>query len=76
MPADVSIRCLADMRTAMTAALALRVMQFFTPELSISQEIGLSIFLHQHFIHGQTILFIHENTLANYHRLLIYHPPP
>jgi hypothetical protein len=51
-------------------------MQFFTPELSISQEIGLSIFLHQHFIHGQTILFIHENTLANYHRLLIYHPPP
>jgi hypothetical protein len=38
------------------------VMQFFPPELSISQEIGLSIFLHQHFIHGQTIQFIHENT--------------
>jgi hypothetical protein len=50
-------------------------MQFFTLELSISQEIGLSIFLHQHFIHGQTILFIHENALANYHRVLIYHPP-
>jgi hypothetical protein len=33
-----------------TALLA--VMQFFTLELSISQEIGLSIFLHQHFIHG------------------------
>jgi lipid-A-disaccharide synthase-like uncharacterized protein len=52
------------------------VMQFFTQELSISQEIGLSVFLHQHCIHGQTILFNHENTLANYHRLLIYHPPP
>jgi hypothetical protein len=49
-------------------------MQFFPLELSISQEIGLSKF-HQHFIHGQTILFIHENTLANYHRLLIYHTP-
>jgi hypothetical protein len=52
------------------------VMQFFLPEFSISQEIGLSEFLHQHSIHGQTILFIHENTWANYHRLLIYHPPP
>jgi hypothetical protein len=51
------------------------VMQFFTLELSISQEIGLSIFLHQHYIRGQTIQFIHKNTLANYHRLLIYHPP-
>jgi hypothetical protein len=51
-------------------------MQFFPSELSFSQEIGLSKFLRQHFTHGQTILFIHENTLANYHRLLIYHPPP
>jgi hypothetical protein len=51
------------------------VMQFFPQELSISQEIGLSKFLHQHFINGQTIVFIHENTLANYHRVLIYHPP-
>jgi hypothetical protein len=51
-------------------------MQFFPPELSISREIGLPEFLHQHSIRGQTIQFIHENTLANYHRLLIYHPPP
>jgi hypothetical protein len=50
-------------------------MQFYLPELSISQEIGLSEFLHQHFIHGQTILFMYENALANYNRLLIYHPP-
>jgi hypothetical protein len=50
-------------------------MQFLPLELSISQEIGLSIFLHQHFIHGQTVIFIQENTSANYHRLLIYHPP-
>jgi hypothetical protein len=52
------------------------VMHFFPPELSISQEIGLFKFLHLHSIRGQTIQFIHENTLANYHRLLIYHPPP
>jgi hypothetical protein len=52
------------------------VMQLLPPELSISQEIGLSIFQHQHFIHGQTILYIHENSLENYHRPLIYHPPP
>ena len=46
------------------------------PELWIYQEIGLSEYLLQHFIRGQTILFIHENILANYHRLLISHPPP
>jgi hypothetical protein len=51
-------------------------MEFFPPELSISQEIGLSKFLQQHSIRGQTIQFIHKNTYANYHRLLIYHPPP
>jgi hypothetical protein len=49
---------------------------FNLSRVKISQEIGLSEFLHQQFIHGQTILFIHENTLANYHRLLIYHPHP
>jgi hypothetical protein len=38
--------------------------------------IGLSKFLHQHSIRGQTIQFIHENTLANYPRPLISQHPP
>jgi hypothetical protein len=65
-----------DATCSLQSAEELVVMQFFPPELSISQEIGISKFLHQHFIQGQTIQFIHENTLANYHRLLIYLPPP
>jgi hypothetical protein len=43
------------------------------PELSISQEVGLSEFLHQPFIFGQTELFIHRTHLAKYRCLLIYH---
>ena len=52
------------------------VMQFFIPDFSISQEIGLSEFLHEHFIHGQTTLFIHEKHIGKLPPSTDLSPPP